>query len=153
MSRQRIRYLRTSDGIQLAWAEAGSGPPLVKAASWLTHLEYDWDSPVWQHWMQFLSGHFRYIRYDERGCGMTDWKTGDLSLERWVADLENVVDAAGISDRMALPASRRGRPSASPMRCAIRSASPLSCCTAATREAGPIGPTPRVARSTRPSFS
>jgi pimeloyl-ACP methyl ester carboxylesterase/DNA-binding CsgD family transcriptional regulator len=102
MSRQRIRYLRTSDGIQLAWAEAGSGPPLVKAASWLTHLEYDWDSPVWQHWMQLLSGHFRYIRYDERGCGMTDWKTGDLSIERWVADLENVVDAAGVSDPIAL---------------------------------------------------
>jgi pimeloyl-ACP methyl ester carboxylesterase/DNA-binding CsgD family transcriptional regulator len=97
MSRQRIRYVRTSDGIQLAWAEAGSGPPLVRASSWLTHLEYDWDSPAWRHWMRFLSGSFRYIRYDERGCGMSDWKTGDLSLERWLADLESVVDAAGIS--------------------------------------------------------
>jgi pimeloyl-ACP methyl ester carboxylesterase/DNA-binding CsgD family transcriptional regulator len=102
MSRQRIRYLRTSDGIQLAWAEAGSGPPLVRAASWLTHLEYDWDSPVWRHWMQFLSGHFRYIRYDERGCGMTDRKTGDLSLERWVGDLESVIEAAGLSEPFAL---------------------------------------------------
>ena len=72
MSRQRIRYLRTSDDIRLAWAEAGSGPPLVKAASWLTHLEYDWDSPVWRHWMLFLAGHFRYIRHDERGCESHD---------------------------------------------------------------------------------
>ena len=94
-SRQRIRYLRTTDGVQLAWAEAGTGPPLLKAANWLTHLEYDWDSPVWRHWMQFLSAHFRFVRYDERGCGMTDWKVGDLSFDRWVVDLEAVADAAG----------------------------------------------------------
>ena len=102
MSRQRIRCLRTSDGIQLAWAEAGTGPALVRAASWLTHLEYDWDSPVWRHWMRFLSGHFRYIRYDERGCGMSDWKTGDLSLERRVEDIESVIEAAGLSEPFAL---------------------------------------------------
>ena len=102
MSRQRIRYLRTSDGMQLAWAEAGAGPPLVKAANWLTHLEYDWDSPVWRHWIRFLSGHFRFLRYDERGCGMTDWKTGDLSFERWVEDLEGVVDAAAPREPFAL---------------------------------------------------
>jgi pimeloyl-ACP methyl ester carboxylesterase/DNA-binding CsgD family transcriptional regulator len=98
MSRQRIRYVRTSDGIQLAWAEAGSGPPLVKAANWLSHLEYDWDSPVWRHWIRFFSGHFRYIRYDERGCGMSDRQTGDLSRDRWLADLESVVEAAGLSE-------------------------------------------------------
>jgi len=102
MSRQRIRYLRTPDGVQLAWAEAGSGPGLVKAANWLSHLEYDWDSPIWSHWMQFLSGHFRFVRYDERGCGMTDWKVGDLGFERWVSDLENVVDAAGFQEPVAL---------------------------------------------------
>lgn len=91
-SRQRIRYLRTADGVQLAWAEAGTGPALLKAANWLTHLEYDWNSPVWRHWMQFLSAHFRFVRYDERGCGMTDWAIGDLSFDRWVADLEAVAD-------------------------------------------------------------
>jgi pimeloyl-ACP methyl ester carboxylesterase len=91
-SRQRIRYLRTSDNVQLAWAEAGTGPVLLKAANWLTHLEYDWDSPVWRHWIRFLSAHFRSIRYDERGCGMTDWAIGDLSFDRWVADLEVVAD-------------------------------------------------------------
>jgi pimeloyl-ACP methyl ester carboxylesterase/DNA-binding CsgD family transcriptional regulator len=102
MSRQRIRYVRTSDGIQLAWAEAGSGPALVKAANWLSHLEYDWDSPVWRHWMRFLSSNFRYIRYDERGCGMSDRQTGDLSRERWLADLESVVEAARLPEPFAL---------------------------------------------------
>jgi pimeloyl-ACP methyl ester carboxylesterase/DNA-binding CsgD family transcriptional regulator len=91
-SRQRIRYLRATDGVHLARAEAGTGPALLKAANWLTHLEYDWDSPVWRHWIQFLSAHFRFVRYDERGCGMTDWTIGDLSFDRWVADLETVAD-------------------------------------------------------------
>ncbi len=92
--RQKIRYLRTSDGVKLAWAEAGSGPVLVKAANWMTHLEFEWESPVWRHWIRFLSEHFRYVRYDERGCGLTDWEVGDLSVERWLTDLEQVIDAA-----------------------------------------------------------
>jgi pimeloyl-ACP methyl ester carboxylesterase/DNA-binding CsgD family transcriptional regulator len=91
---QRIRYLRTPDGVRLAWAEAGAGPVLVKAANWLTHLEYEWESPVWRHWIRFFSEQFRFVRYDERGCGMTDWKVGDLSFERWVGDLEAVIAAA-----------------------------------------------------------
>src|SRR5215218_2478914 len=93
--RQRIRYLRTPDGIQLAWAEAGAGRALVKAANWLTHLEYDWESPVWRHWMRFFSDHFRYVRYDERGCGLTDWDVRNLHLDRWVDDLAAVIDAVG----------------------------------------------------------
>ena len=92
---QRIRYLRTDDGVQLAWADAGTGPVLVKAANWLTHLEYDQDSPVWRHWIQFFTSRYRFVRYDERGCGMTEWQVGDLSFDRWVADLEAVVAAAG----------------------------------------------------------
>jgi pimeloyl-ACP methyl ester carboxylesterase/DNA-binding CsgD family transcriptional regulator len=91
---QRIRYLRTADGVKLAWAEAGSGPVLVKAANWLTHLEYDWESPVWHHWIRFFAEHFHFVRYDERGCGMTDWNVGDVSFDRWIEDLEAVVDAS-----------------------------------------------------------
>jgi pimeloyl-ACP methyl ester carboxylesterase/DNA-binding CsgD family transcriptional regulator len=102
MSRQRIRYLRTPDGVQLAWAEAGSGPVVVKAANWLTHLDLDWDSPVWRHWIRFFADHFRFVRYDERGCGMTDWKVGDLTFPRWVEDLESVVEAAGLREPIAL---------------------------------------------------
>jgi pimeloyl-ACP methyl ester carboxylesterase/DNA-binding CsgD family transcriptional regulator len=100
--RQKIRYLRTPDGVQLAWAEAGTGPVLVKAANWLTHLEYDWESPVWRHWLHFLADRFRLVRYDERGCGMTDWEVGDLSIERWGEDLETVVDLASPDAPVAL---------------------------------------------------
>ena len=100
--RQRIRYLRTRDGVQLAWAEAGTGPLLVKAANWLTHLEFEWESPVWSHWIDFFSSHFRFVRYDERGCGMTDWDVAELSMERWVEDLEAVVEAAAPSEPFAL---------------------------------------------------
>ena len=98
MSSQRIRYIQTSDGVRLAWAEAGTGPALVKAANWLTHLEYEWESPIWRHWMRFLSGHFRFIRYDERGCGMTDRGVADLSAERQYADIEHVTDAAELRE-------------------------------------------------------
>lgn len=99
---QRIRYLCTEDGVQLAWAEAGTGPVLIKAANWMTHLEYEWESPVWRHWIRFFSEHFRFVRHDERGCGMTDWNVGDLSFERWVEDLETVVAAAGPREPFAL---------------------------------------------------
>ncbi len=90
----RTRLLPTSDGVRLAWTVDGHGMPLVKASNWLTHLEHDRDSPVWRHWVRFLSGRYRYVRYDERGCGLSDWDVGELSLRRWVEDLEAVVDAA-----------------------------------------------------------
>ena len=93
-ARQRIRYLRTADNVRLAWADSGSGPLMIKAANWLTHLEYEWESPVWRHWIRFFSDRFRFVRHDERGCGMTDWNVGDLSYDRWVEDLEAVVEAA-----------------------------------------------------------
>ena len=99
---QKIRYVRTSDGVQLAWAQSGSGPALVKAANWLTHLEYDVESPVWRHWIRFFTDNFRYIRHDERGCGMTDVEVGDLSVERWTDDLEAVIDAAVVNEPLVL---------------------------------------------------
>ena len=99
---QRIHYVRTRDGVQLAWAGAGEGPVVIKAANWLTHLEYEWESPVWQHWIRFFTDNFRFIRHDERGCGMSDWKVGELSLERWIQDLEDIVAAAGLSEPFTL---------------------------------------------------
>jgi pimeloyl-ACP methyl ester carboxylesterase/DNA-binding CsgD family transcriptional regulator len=100
--RQTIRYLRTPDGVRLAWAEAGTGSILVKAANWLTHLQYECESPVWRHWIRFFSDHFRFVRYDERGSGMTDWDVGDVSFERWVEDLETVVTAVDPKEPVAL---------------------------------------------------
>ena len=70
--RQQIRYATASDGARLAWARTGHGPMLVKAANWLTHLEFEWQSPVWRHWLEFFADHFHFIRYDERGSGMSD---------------------------------------------------------------------------------
>ena len=90
---QRIRYLQTSDGVKLAWTETGTGPLLVKASNWLTHLEYDWESPIWSHWLRFFGERFRFVRYDERGCGMSEWG-GALSLEVWADDLGSIIDAA-----------------------------------------------------------
>ncbi|HEX7086829.1 MAG TPA: alpha/beta hydrolase, partial [Vicinamibacterales bacterium] len=92
--RQRVRYVRASDGARLAWAESGEGPVLVKAANWLTHLEYEWESPVWKHWLRFFSSHFRFVRYDERGCGLSEWREGELSLDRWASDLGAVIEAS-----------------------------------------------------------
>lgn len=101
MSRQRIRYARSLDGTRLAWADAGRGPVIVKAANWLSHLEYDFESPVWRHWVEFFTEHFRLIRYDERGCGMSDWNA-DLSLSGWIGDLETIVDAAELTEPFTL---------------------------------------------------
>jgi pimeloyl-ACP methyl ester carboxylesterase len=74
----------------------GNGPPLVKAANWLNHLEFEWESPVWKHWIHTFSTHHRFVRYDERGCGLSDWQIPEQSFDAWVQDLETVVDALGI---------------------------------------------------------
>jgi len=91
---QHVRYVSADDGTRLAWAESGSGPTIVKAANWLTHLEYEWESPVWRHWLQYFTGRARFVRYDERGCGMSEWRNPDLSLDLWAADLHAVIEAA-----------------------------------------------------------
>lgn len=93
---QEIRYCTSSDGVQLAYATTGDGPPLVKAANWLSHLEFDWDSPVWRHWLTELSERYTLIRYDKRGCGLSDWSVDDFSLRAQVEDLKAVVDAVGL---------------------------------------------------------
>ena len=93
---QHIRFATACDGVRIAYATSGSGPPLVKAANWLSHIEFDWDSPVWRHWLRDLSARRTLIRYDERGCGLSDREPRDLSFESWVGDLETVVEAAGV---------------------------------------------------------
>jgi predicted ATPase/serine/threonine protein kinase/DNA-binding SARP family transcriptional activator/alpha-beta hydrolase superfamily lysophospholipase len=93
---QNIGFCQSSDGARLAYATVGNGPPLVKAANWLSHLEYDWQSPIWRHWLIGLAQQHTLIRYDERGCGLSDWQVADISFEAWVRDLEAVVDAAGV---------------------------------------------------------
>jgi len=79
----------------------GTGPPLAKAANWLSHIEYEWDSPVWEHWIREISRRHLLVRWDERGCGLSDWNVEDLSLDAFVHDEETVVDALDL-ERFAL---------------------------------------------------
>ncbi len=94
---QQIRFCTTGEGVRVAYATTGNGPPLVKVSNWLSHLEFDWGSPVWRHWLAELSHDHMLVRYDERGCGLSDWDAPELSFEAWVRDLETVVDAVGIA--------------------------------------------------------
>ncbi|MEZ0580729.1 alpha/beta fold hydrolase [Nocardioides sp. MH1] len=93
---QELRFCRADDGVRLAWARHGSGPPLVIAACWLSHLQHDWQSPVWRHFLDDLGRIATVYRYDERGFGLSDWDVDDFSLERRLRDLETLVDAAGL---------------------------------------------------------
>lgn len=94
---QHIRFCTAADGTGLAYSVVGEGPALVKAANWLSHLDHDWDSPIWRHWLRAVIGHRRLIRYDERGNGLSDWNVADISFDAFVDDLESVVDAAGLA--------------------------------------------------------
>ena len=89
---QQIRFCTAPDNVRIAYATSGTGPPLVKTSNWLTHLEYDWESPVWRHWLRELSRDHTLIRYDERGNGLSDRDAPDLSFDACVRDLETVVD-------------------------------------------------------------
>lgn len=91
--RQTLRFCTARDGTRIAVASVGSGPPLVRAAHWLSHVEHDQASPVWRPWLAELARHHTYIRYDQRGCGLSDREVSDLSLDAWVGDLEAVVDS------------------------------------------------------------
>jgi len=93
--KQDIRFCSASDGTTLAYSVTGSGPPLVKAANWLNHLEADLVSPLWRHWISALTTLRSVWRYDERGNGLSDWNA-PLNFEAFVDDLESVVDAAAL---------------------------------------------------------
>lgn len=93
---QQIHFCKSAGGVQLAYAISGDGAPLVKVANFLTHLEFDWRSPVVQPFLLELGRGRKLVRYDPRGCGLSDRDVADLSLDTWVADLEAVVDAAQV---------------------------------------------------------
>jgi DNA-binding winged helix-turn-helix (wHTH) protein len=70
---QKVQFCTASDGVRIAYALAGQGLPLVKAANWLNHLEYDWESPIWSHLLHALATEYQLIRYDERGNGLSEF--------------------------------------------------------------------------------
>jgi pimeloyl-ACP methyl ester carboxylesterase len=98
--KQQIRFCKSFDGARIAYATMGSGPAIVKAPHWLTHLEHEAESPVWKPWLEEMSRGNTLVRMDERNCGLSDWDV-EISFEHWVRDLEAVVDAAGL-ERFAL---------------------------------------------------
>lgn len=93
LNRQTISFCTTSDRVRIALGTVGRGPPIVKAANWLNHLELDWYSPIWAPLFRELARDYRFIRYDERGNGLSDWQVADLSFDAFVRDLETVIDA------------------------------------------------------------
>ena len=108
---QELRFCRTADGVRIGWARHGSGPPLLIVSCWLSHLQHDWQSPVWRHFLEDLGEIATVYRYDERGFGLSEWEVDDFSFERRLADLETLVEAAGL-ERFALLGMSAGAPTA-----------------------------------------
>src|SRR5215468_7356544 len=94
--RQEIRFCRTADKVRLAYSTVGAGFPLVKVAECFNHLDYEWESAIWRHWVRDFACEHSIVRYDGRGNGLSEWEVEDISLDSWVHDLETVVDAAGL---------------------------------------------------------
>lgn len=95
LARQKVQFCSAHDGARIAYATVGEGPPIFKAANWLSHLELDWDAPIWSPLFRDLARQHQVIRYDERGNGLSDWDVNDISFEAFVTDLETVVEATG----------------------------------------------------------
>ncbi|MEO3861014.1 alpha/beta hydrolase [Acrocarpospora sp. B8E8] len=107
-ARDTIRFCRTADGVRVAWAVTGAGPPLVRTANWLSQMDLERTMPMFTHWFEGLTRGRRLIRYDERGYGLSDWTMG-FTLEEWIEDLDAVADAAGL-DRFPLLGVSQGGP-------------------------------------------
>jgi len=106
-TRQEIRFCVTRDKVRLAYAKVGTGYPLVKVADCFNHLDFEWESPIWRHWVREIGRDLSIVRYDGRGNGLSEWDVADVSVEAWIHDLETVVDAAGL-EKFALMGHSQG---------------------------------------------
>ena len=104
-----VQFCTTSDGVRIAYACVGAGPPLVWAAHWMSHLAFSWESPIWRHWTEEFARDHAFVHYDERGNGLSDWEVPAFSVDAFVRDLEAVVDALGF-DQFTLIGSSKGGP-------------------------------------------
>jgi pimeloyl-ACP methyl ester carboxylesterase/DNA-binding CsgD family transcriptional regulator len=105
--RQQVHFCTSFDGTRIAYAVTGDGPPLVRAPHWFTHLEHDWTNPALKTWVEDLSKRYAYLRFDQRGCGLSDREVSEISPEAHVRDLEAAVDAAGL-ERFAIFGASQG---------------------------------------------
>lgn len=96
ISSQKIRFCKTGDGVNIAYSTIGDGYPIVKAANWLSHLKHDWNAPIWSPLFQNLATDHYFLRYDERGNGLSDWNVKDLTFSAFVEDLETVVASTNL---------------------------------------------------------
>ncbi len=92
---QKIQFTRGRDGTRLAYAVHGAGPPMIVVSCWLSHLQHDWQSPVWRHFLEELGAFSTLVRYDERGFGMSEREVTDFSHEARLGDLEAIIDDLG----------------------------------------------------------
>ena len=106
---QNIHYCKSVDGTRIAYSTTGNGVPFVRVGHWLTHLEHDWHSPIWRPFLNELGKRFEVIRYDQRGCGLSNWKVTDFSLDRFTQDLDAVIDHSG-HQRFVLYSTSQGVP-------------------------------------------
>jgi DNA-binding winged helix-turn-helix (wHTH) protein/pimeloyl-ACP methyl ester carboxylesterase len=95
---QEIRSFTTSDGVRIAYTMAGDGPPLVRAVDWLNHLDFEWKNPFRRQWFSQIMRHQTFLRYDQRGSGLSDWNVDDFSFERSLADFEELIEAVGFDE-------------------------------------------------------
>ena len=98
---QQVKFCTTADGVNIAYAVVGEGPPLMKSPNWMNHLEYDWESPIWRHLLRELATHHTLVRFDQRGNGLSDWSVADFTFDSMVSDMAAVADAVGF-DRFPL---------------------------------------------------
>ena len=99
--KQQVRYVTAADGIQLAWASVGEGAPLLKAPNWMNHLDYEWRSPIWGPCFASFAQRCRFVRFDQRGNGLSDWDVEAITEDAMISDIASVADAAEL-DRFAL---------------------------------------------------
>jgi pimeloyl-ACP methyl ester carboxylesterase len=125
----QIRFCRASDGVRIAYATTGRGPAMIEVATWLNHLEFDWQSPIWRPRLVEMAKNYTMARYDGRGCGLSDRAVEDLSFDANLRDLEAVADAAGFK-RFILLGCARAVGWRLPMRHATLNASAIWSCMA-----------------------
>jgi len=107
--RQKVRFTTSADGTQIAYAMTGEGPPLMRAGHWLTHLELDWQSPVWRPTLDAIGAGHTLVRYDQRGTGLSDRDVTRLNVEAFAEDMKAVADACGL-EKFPIVASSQGVP-------------------------------------------
>lgn len=91
-----VRFAKSFDGTRIAYAVNGRGPVVLRMPHWMTHLEHDVVSPLARHWHAAVADRHTLVRFDMRGCGLSDREVQDISFEACLRDAEAVAAAAGL---------------------------------------------------------